>query len=507
MASKKKKAEVQEDSGSEMIRRFKANPLIFIGTIFILVLVVVAFVLPSSLGLGSQMGGNTDWTFGYYDKVPIKYVPGNYFAQRYDEMAHYLQSVDSENFSRMNFQIWQIAFSDAAVHTAMLQEMKRAGYVAPSKVVDREVAKQFQENGRFSPALYNRLDSNRQLLLWRQMQENIAKRYFLSDVNGLLIPASEGEFFGIMASVQRSFNVAVFPVDSYPDEEYAAYAENNPNLFRSVYLSIISVSSNEKEAQKILDSITGGETTFEDAARDYSTDSYKDRSGDMGIKMVHELFMDIPDEDVQEAVAALEKDQYSGILKTAFGWSFFLARNSAKEADMDDPTVMEKIRFYVRNFEWGRMENWAVAQADEFIALVNESSFEDALSQKGIESRSFGPVPVNYGNVDLFDTLPSQSIGELSGAATNENFWVTAFSTQIETPSRPVVQGSNVLVLFPTAEIEAEESLIEGIASNYNEYWLSYTTEQSLQQYFLASPKMKNDFFNVYSRLFVNRGE
>jgi hypothetical protein len=214
--------------------------------------------------------------------------------------------------------------------------------------------------------------------------------------------------------------------------------------------------------------------------------------------------VDIPDEEVREAAIALGKDQYSGILKTSSGWSFFLARDAAQEADMGDPAVMEKVRSYVRNFERGRMEDWAIAQADEFIALVNEGGFEDALSEKGIESRSFGPIPVNYGNINLFDTLPSQTVTELSGAASNENFWITAFSTRIETPSRPVVQGNNVLVLFPTAEIEAEESSIEGITSTYNGYWLNYMTEQSMQQHFLTSPKMKDNFFDVYFRLFMN---
>jgi hypothetical protein len=219
--------------------------------------------------------------------------------------------------------------------------------------------------------------------------------------------------------------------------------------------------------------------------------------------MAHELLIDIPDEDVREAAFALGKDQYSGILKTSSGWSFFLARDTAQKVDMGDPAIMEKVRSYVRNFERGRMEDWAIAWADEFIALVNEEGFEDALSQKEIESRSFGPVPVNYGNINLFDTLP-QSDTELSGAASNEFFWITAFSTRIETPSRPVVQGNNVLVIFPTAEIEAEESSIEGITSTYNGDWLNYMTEQSMTQYFFTSPKMKDNFFDIYFRLFMN---
>jgi len=149
------------------------------------------------------------------------------------------------------------------------------------------------------------------------------------------------------------------------------------------------------------------------------------------------------------------------------------------------------------------MENWAIDKANDFIALVKEHGFDEALSLQSLESKSFGPVPVNYGNVDLFTTLSSQSVPELSGAAENENFWKTAFSTPLGTPSQWIVQGSNVLVLFPFEEIEAEASKQETITSNYNSYWLNYILGQSMQNFFLNSPKMEDKFMDVYFRYFV----
>jgi acetaldehyde dehydrogenase (acetylating) len=166
---------------------------------------------------------------------------------------------------------------------------------------------------------------------------------------------------------------------------------------------------------------------------------------------------------------------------------------------------MEKVRSYVRNYERGRMEDWAIAQAESFITLVKEVGFEDALIEQGIEARSFGPIPLNYGNIDLFTTLTSQSVPELSGSASNEIFWKTAFSTPVNTPSPPVVQGSNVLVLFPNAETEAEKSAIESISSVYNSYWLNYASERALQQHFMNSPKMEDKFMDIYFRYFMER--
>jgi len=498
-----------EKTDSELVRRFKSNPAVFIGTVIVLVIVIVAFVLVPAI-VPNAGGYDVDLTFGYYDKVPISYVPGNYFALAYDWYARSRQNtMNSENYTYANYQIWREAFEDAAIHTAMLHEMKKSGYTAPEKIVDRNVAKlpQFQENGRFSQTLYRQMDDNQRLSLWRQVQEEVAKEHFRSDVTGLLAPGAEAEFIGKMASVQRSFDMTAFSVDAYPESEYETYIRQHPDLFRSVHLSIITINSNEREAQKILGSIKNGETTFEDAARSYSKDGYADRGGDMGIRMVHELIIDIPEESEREKVVALARGAYSDIIKTDTSWSFFQINDAVQEADASDPAVMEKVRSYVRNYERGRMEDWAIAQADDFIELANELGFEEALAEQGLEKRSFGPVPLNYGNVDLFTTLASQSVMELASAANDENFWRVAFSTPVQSPSRPVVQGSNVLVLFPSEETEAEESAVESIISVYSSYWLNYMSLSALQQHFLNSPKMEDKFFAIYFRYFMNQDE
>ncbi|MDR2952406.1 MAG: hypothetical protein LBU82_04105, partial [Treponema sp.] len=79
--------------------------------------------------------------------------------------------------------------------------------------------------------------------------------------------------------------------------------------------------------------------------------------------------------------------------------------------------------------------------------------------------------------------------------------------TRINTPSEPLVQGNKVLVLFPTEQTDAEESSIEGIASTYSSYWLKNTMDQSIQTYFMNSPKMDNRFIDTYFRYFTSTGE
>jgi hypothetical protein len=507
MASREKKAPAQETGSAwaEFVRRFKANPLIFIGTIIILVIVIIAFVLVPAIVPNSELGRSVDLTFGSYGKTPITYVPGGYFAQVQRTLEQYQQnSMNDTNAQIITYQIWRSAFEETVIHTAILQEMNAAGYAPSVKAVDREVAQLpiFQENGRFSAARYEALDSNSRLTLWRQVQESILEEAYRADMTGLLKPAREASFLGKMASPQRSFDMAFFSIDSYPDSEVTAYGEANLDLFRTVHLSKITINSSEREARQVLDSIKEGTATFEEAATAQSQDSYAERGGDMGIKLAHELIPEAPAAEDREKLLALENGGYSDIVKVDSGWAFFRVEEAAAPADMGDPATLEKVRTYIREFERGRMEDWAIAKADEFTAQVRERGFDGTIIEQSLEKRHFGPIPVNYGGVDLFTSLNSLSVAEIAGASLDENFWKAAFSTPLNTPSAPLVQGNNVLVLFPLEENSADESASQNIESLLSSYWLSYNGEQAMRSYFLTNSKLEDRFFDTFSRYF-----
>ena len=517
MAQNDKKAPVidKESSSSEIARRFKANPGLFIGTVIVLVLVIVSFVLVPAI-VPESSGGPRDLTFGYYDKVPINWVSGNYFARRYNEIyqeiTRYAQAQGITIGDFEHYYIWNQAFQDAAMHTAILQEIKRSNYAVPEKTVNQEVAKlpQFQENGSFSLALYRQRPESDRLVLWRQVQDSLAENQYYECLKGLLKSSGEADFFGKMSSNMRRFDMVSFQVDDYPESEYAAYAGEYPDLFSTIHLSRISVSSGEREAKRVLDSIKDGTAAFEDAARAQSQDGYKDSGGDMGIRLVYEIEQEITDANDRQKILNLEKGELSDIVRVGGMWVFFRVEDELKRANFEDDAVMERVRSYVRNFQRGRMEDWAIAQARNFIADVESYGFEEAARSLRKEVRSFGPLPINYGNVNLFTSLagfsiPDLSSTELSDMSENENFWRVAFSTKLNTPSEPLVQGSKVLVFLPAEQIEAEESSVESVASYYS-YWVDYITEQSIQPFFLNNPKMVNRFSETFFSLFTPSG-
>jgi hypothetical protein len=512
MAKKDKNTQDQEKESlaSGVSKKFKQNPGLYIGSVTILVLVVVTFLggdLLSGGGFGRRGG---DLTFGNYDRVAISWVPGNAFSQHRENIAANYQAQGGDpNDPWIMPQIWRLAFDVTVVDTAVLQIMKKSNYILPDRIVDRNVARlpHFQENGRFSMARYNQMSEASRNNLWRQVQEDIIKGMFYSSLFNLLIPAAEGEFIANMASPVRLFDVISFNVDDYPDSEYLAFAGENAELFKTIHLSKISIN-NEREAARILESIRDGTNLFEDAARSQSMDGFADRGGDMGSRFFFELDQEIPSLFDRQTITSLERGELSNVINAGNMWVIFRIEDELKDPDLEDETVLNRIRSYVRNFQRGRMEDWAIALAMEFIDDANESGFAAAAGRRSLDIQSFGPLPINYGSLDIFPTLesfliPGLGSHELGNMARNENFWRIAFSTEINTPSEPFVQGNNVIVFFPTHEALADESAMENIYPRFLSN-LESEAERSLRTYFLNHDRMEDNFWDMYSRIFQN---
>ncbi|GHV78513.1 hypothetical protein AGMMS49944_03040 [Spirochaetia bacterium] len=499
MASKENK-QLDHSTKGEWTRRFKQNPFVFIGTVVVLIIVIVAFVVVPAI-VPEAGGPMVDLTFGSYNKVPISYVSGNYFATVHGNISRYYQQyLQGANVQGIDQMIWRQAFEETVIHTAVLQEMKQAGYTAPEQVVDREVAAlpDFQENGRFSAARYRRLDKTTRLALWRETQESITQNRYVEDMMGLRIPAGEGDFIKGMITRQRSFSMAVFPLDSYPNEEIIKYVAANPDLFRQSHLSRITINSSEREARQVLESIKAGTQTFEEAAQSQSQDTYADRGGDMGVQMAYEFISEVPDSAERETVLNTRPGEYSPVVKVPSGWAFFRAEEALlpAEANTDDTVKLTKIRSYMTGFQRGIMEDWLFEQAK------NIRFDRDEENPPGVQSYNFGPVPLNYGGLsmdfggqNLFPTLSAQSIPPLTGVESNENFWRAAFFTPLEQASEPLVIGDNLLILYPREETDAAEA--DDVNTFYST-WISNNAETSLRSHFLNSDKLEDTFFATY---------
>lgn len=506
----KKHPEKQDDSAkSEVMHRFKMHPFLFVGTVVVLVIVIIAFVFVPAI-VPNVQGGGGDFTFGYYNKVPIRYAMNNYFynAQQYFAQSQQQSNPDETVNMFVVAQIWQQAFEETAVHMGILDEMKTAGFIVPEDKVDREMAAlpQFQdaETGKFSVAKYRAMDNSTLMNLRQQVRESLISETYMADLGNLKTPSKEPAFISAMADPQRSFDAAVFPLSAYPDSEIASYVSANPDLFKMIRLSQITISSSEREARQILDSIKNGVTTFEDAARANSQDWAADRGGDMGSYMTHELSYTIGNEDARAAVVTMAAGVISDIYQVDTGWAFYRVDEAAYPADINDAAQKTKIQTYMMQNQRGPVEDWAIAEAGKFAARANETTLDQAISEagtaSGVTKSSFGPISLNYGDSPLFSSIAGAGVPALASAGANQTFWNAAFATPLNSLSEPFVVGDNVIVLLPKEEVPVEESS-RGFIESYYPYWSQTGTGNATRSYFLNNEKLDNRFQEAYWKL------
>ena len=528
MAKAKKKNLAEQESGfSELAKRFKEHPFIFTGTIILLVFIIIAFVFVPTLPSFQQ--DKEGLVFGYYNGKAI--TQNSYFNSVLQETAS-MMNFDLQGDYGINstvaMQVWYQAFVRTFIHMATLDEMKKTGYVVPSREIDRLVASrpEFQEDGLFSSVKYNSIGKSRQQALWRNTEEEFITNKFLNDFMGLKISNAEKDFIGAMAYPERTFDLVSLPRSSYPDSELIAFAAANQGLFKNIHLSRITMNS-EKEARQLLESIQNGKIAFEDAARNHSTDYDKDKGGDMGRLMAYEIFTEILEESDRDEVTSLRSGGISSLLKAPNdSWIFFRAEENPYTADMTQEDALYKVRSYMERFEGGRIENWLVSIIEEMTAasrqqdmLLSEyiASLQEQLNDESpIRLRaladatlnSVGPISLNYNNMggtmserglQLFtNTLSSELHPELSGAASNEVFWRNAFLTPLNTPSSPFTLGYSIIVLTPTEENHGDDESILNIANFYQWGFMYNAIGADVNGAFMESSNFENNFYEVF---------
>ena len=503
MAEKKseKHGKNMEISGrSDIERRFKQRPLIFIGTVLVLVIVIVAFVLVPAIVPGEGLAVSR-LEFGAWDGKPVSYSAGGFFAR--------VLELNSQKYGMNDYQAWRNAFETTVERTAILDTMNRSGYTPSKPFVDKKVAElpYFHENGRFSAVKYNRMDAAARMRLWQDMQNDLIVSTYNEDVSTIKTAEAEAEFIGRMALPRRKFSMAAFPYTSYPDSEVASYASRNADMFKTVYLSRITVSGGRREAQAVLEKIQSGELTFEDAARTQSDDDYSDRGGDTGARTAFELSTEIPDEEQWQTVINLPRDEVAGPFELSSGWVIFRANETSRPANLQDSETLDKVRGFLMDSERGVIEDWLLTQAENFAREARTTGFTGTAADANLEVHEFGALPINHGDSLLFTSLSSFQAPGLKDAVSDENFWRAAFSTPVGEPSRPIVLSgaeSNIVVLYPGEEITDETDSVENSKNMFSSWWVKNETLNSVTASIMASDKFKDNFNDTYFRLFFN---
>ena len=125
--------------------------LLSAGSIFILVLAAVSFIFIPAI---VQNTGTDLPPLGYYNKKPIEYKQGTYFASAYQ---YYSDMVGSgSNQIESEFRILNSAFTDTVIHMAYAEAVKKSGYIVPDTEIDRTMLPYFYDsNGVYSAKIFH----------------------------------------------------------------------------------------------------------------------------------------------------------------------------------------------------------------------------------------------------------------------------------------------------------------------------------------------------------------
>ena len=498
-----------ETVSENMEKRRTQHPAVYVFTVVLLVIVIVAFVFWGTQrgGAGSGSGGTV--VFGTYDGKEITHYPGSYFAEQVNLIANQVKSSGNQDQASLTQAIWYQAFLSTAEHVAILSAAAAAGVsVSLDAVVLAETRnpKFLDENGGFSEARYNAISKADQESSKRATRDKLVSDVFLSDVaGGLKQGTRESDFIKAMAKAERSFSFVSFPFASFPTEEVRKFGEANKSRFVKVKVSRILVKSSESQAAQIRKKILDKTSTFDELAKTYSKDVYADKGGDMGWRYAYDLEADFEAKDAAQKVLSLKSGELSDVLKGTFGWMIYRCDSEAVDADFTSASVQDDVRKYITTYEKGKIEDYFNERAAQLSRRAAVAGLDAAAREMQLKVGTTQPFPVNLSNVFSFAPMKAIPDSETPANAQNsEDFFVRAFSLGKDQVSTPVVLDDRVLVL----KLKSEEQLPDSTVSLVG-YWLSDSAGRSLQSDLYAElmtpERFKDSFADAFSQIFAPR--
>ncbi|HEY9055488.1 MAG TPA: SurA N-terminal domain-containing protein, partial [Rectinemataceae bacterium] len=474
---------------------------------------IIAFVFIPSMGGGRSSGQAP--VFGSWGGKQIKYTADSYFANQVSQINDYLkqQGLSEQNFQLYAYQVWRMAFQSAAIRTAIIATVQDAGFRVTERGVDSSIAKDqtFFEDGAFSLAKYNKTPMATKLAIRARTKEDLFVQRYYEDLYTISPSTAELAFVASMAKPQRKIEYVSVPLSSYPETEVASWVKANAELFSSLSLSRITVTSSESDAKKIRQQILDNKLSFEDAAKSHSQDAYADKGGDAGQVFFYSFQDDFSNKDDAKAVSALPKGELSQVYSLGGKtWAFFRLNQDMKPADLNSKAVLDEARAYIESKERGTLETWALAQAAKLVGGRDLNSFRRSAKAAGYTVSSAGPYIINLGNptfyaynqqIPLLSSPGASKDPALSSAETDEAFMTSLFSTAKGSVAKPLVMGDAVIVFAVTDDTEGTDDDAAMVKFAYP-YFFQQSLDGQTRDILLKSDKFEDKFSDTFFKIF-----
>lgn len=485
----------------------KKNTAYTIGSLIILLICAFCFVVLPAFTGASDANKEKLPAFGKFKGKEIKYEQGNDYYNFVSQYGQSFQNRGQQIDSSAYYYIFSYAFNATVRKMYYEDAVKSSGYVAPKSSINKQLITYFSDgDGKYSSKLYRETDEATKKEIRRGVEDNLYTTRFYDDTFGSesAVVGKEG-LFGIKESDseldfltnygnnKRAFNMAVFSMNNYPEEETINFGKKNAAKFNKFDLSLITVDT-KSTAENLLKRIENNEITFEDAVSDeYSTKAFSNTEGKITNSYQYQIENILTNKDDIATLSNLTTGALSPVIETGDSFSIFKKDADTVSPDFSNADTISFVATYMKNYESSIIEDYFSAKATDFTREAMLRNFQKAAeADESVEFVEIPAFPLNYGSVNITQSV-NTSLSGLSNADVNENFLSKAFALKENEISEPIVMNNSVIVLQYIKNAEETDNANPVTISD-----LAVYDENSSETAIMASDKLENNFANVY---------
>lgn len=492
----------------------KKNIWLTVGSIFILVLSAIAFILVPSIG--GITSTQEKVVVGSYKGKKIEYGYGTDYLKAVQNFAQYYQQEAQRQGKTLSqfdyYSILQDAFNAVVLDMMYTDYVDASGYVPAENAIKRAMVQYFtDESGNYSAkAFRDATETYKKTIRDTVTKENISNRfqedyfglttnYIANTLYGLKSNENESKFFTDLTKKSRSFEMVAFTKSDYPNDKTIDFAKNNEDLFKIISLSAITATE-ESEITSIKKQLDSNEVTFDDAATTLSSKSYCDDNGKITSTFSYQLKNILTSDEDLAKIEALPVNGVSEITKTGNGYAIFRCDEAVSDPDLTDEEIIKNIKYYISYNEQGLIDDYYAGLAEDFALSAATNGFDEAAALAGLTKTEIPEFSINYGGNSFIGSLPFTNINELSSAATNEEFFKTAFSLKENEISSPMTVGNSIVILKLLKETIREDTE-EDSSLPYYTYFVNSIATEGFSTEMLKDADVENKVLDLWAQM------
>jgi parvulin-like peptidyl-prolyl isomerase len=461
--------------------------------ILALLAVVMVFGVFPSFGSG---GSSSNIEFGSFDGTPIEFSYGNYFYRQYQQQAQQNKATGDA----AAYQIWRAAFESTVFQTAMSKKAEDAGIRVVGETLNKAIIDSgvYDKDGKFDIATYEKasIESKNQVKV--RYEESLPVQMAMNDITSVLSAPAELDYIVQMGDTARSFEYAVFDSNAYPDDLTRQYAQANPALFTMIDISVISLAD-EATAQSVRSSIESGSTTFEEAAKTNSRDSFAAEGGRAGTWYLFELQDNFSVPEEVNVLYSTPVGQVSQAFAAPNGYVLYRVEQAPFLADFEDAEVLADVKAYIGTRDAEVVTAYLEGKAQEFAAVAATSDdFAAAAEDAGVQTISVEATPVNVGGSNYLAGFAYTDMGGYLNALANDTEAMKMlYTTPVGEVSTPLSANNAFIVAKVTGESAMDSEMSDYLKLVYP-YMAQSQSQQDLIQSIFTSEKLEDNFLIAF---------